>query len=197
MARRTRTTTLVWLRRAVQTAFLLLFLYLFLETVYHPINRVGGGVKLFFQLDPLVMLTDWLASHALAAGMLLSVATLGVTFLFGRWFCGWICPFGTVHQLFSSLRGGSVKARLGTGGYGRWQKAKYYVLVANGPAGGNLADVRRRDTIVAGVDQVAVDAFGATLLGLRPQDIGYVVEGHARGLGNMNYAALSPARVEV
>jgi len=84
MARRTRTTTLVWLRRAVQSAFLLLFLYLFLETVYHPINRVGGGVKLFFQLDPLVMLTDWLASHALAAGMLLSVATLAVTFLFGR-----------------------------------------------------------------------------------------------------------------
>jgi hypothetical protein len=24
-----------------------------------------------------------------------------------------------------------------------------------------------------------------------------VVEGHARGLGNMNYAALSPARAEV
>jgi ferredoxin len=129
MAHKTPTTTLVWLRRAVQTAFLLLFLYLFLETVYYPINRVGGGVKLFFQLDPLVMLTDWLASHALAAGMLLSLATLAVTFLFGRWFCGWICPFGTVHHLFSSLRGGSVKARLDTGGYGRWHKAKYYVLV--------------------------------------------------------------------
>jgi hypothetical protein len=50
---------------------------------------------------------------------------------------------------------------------------------------------------VAGVDQVAVDAFGATLLGLRAEDIGYVVEGHARGLGNMNYGALSPVRVEV
>jgi hypothetical protein len=129
MARKTRTTTLVWFRRAVQSAFLLLFLYLFLETAYHPINRVGGGIKLFFQLDPLVVLTDWLASHALAAGMLLSVATLAVTFLFGRWFCGWICPFGTVHQLFSSLRGGSVKPRLESGGYGRWQKVKYYVLV--------------------------------------------------------------------
>ncbi|MGA2270927.1 MAG: 4Fe-4S binding protein [Bryobacteraceae bacterium] len=129
MARKTRTTTLVWLRRAVQAAFLLLFLYLFLETAYHPINRVGGGVKLFFQLDPLVMLTDWLASHALAAGMLLSLATLAVTFLFGRWFCGWICPFGTLHHWFSSLRGGPVKARLDTGGYSHWQKLKYYVLV--------------------------------------------------------------------
>ena len=130
MARKMRTTTLVWLRRAVQSVFLLLFLYLFLETVYHPINRVGGGVKLFFQLDPLVTLADWLASHALAAGMLLSLATLAVTVLFGRWFCGWICPFGTVHHLFSSLRGGTVKARLNTGGYGRWHKVKYYVLAA-------------------------------------------------------------------
>jgi len=32
--------------------FLLLFLYLFLETVYHPINRVGGGVKLFIRQQP-------------------------------------------------------------------------------------------------------------------------------------------------
>lgn len=71
------------------------------------------------------------------------------------------------------------------------------VLAANGPAGGNLADVKRKDTIVAGVDQVAVDAYGATLLGLKPSDIGYVVEGHARGLGNMNFQALSPVEVEV
>jgi len=34
-----------------------------------------------------------------------------------------------VHHLFSSLRGGTVKTRLDTGGYGRWHKVKYYVLV--------------------------------------------------------------------
>ena len=44
------------------------------------------------------------------------------------------------------------------------------VLTANGPTGGNLADVQRRDTVAAGTDQVAIDAFGATLLGLKPQD---------------------------
>jgi uncharacterized protein (DUF362 family) len=71
------------------------------------------------------------------------------------------------------------------------------VLAANGPAGGNLADVKRQDTIVAGVDQVAVDAYGATLLGLKPADIGYVMEGHARGLGNMNFQSLSPVELEV
>jgi uncharacterized protein (DUF362 family) len=71
------------------------------------------------------------------------------------------------------------------------------VLTANGPVGGNLADVKRKDTIVAGVDQVAVDAVGATLLGHKPEAIGYIVEANARGLGTINYASLSPKMLEV
>lgn len=71
------------------------------------------------------------------------------------------------------------------------------VLTANGPSGGNLADVQRKDTVVAGTDQVAVDAFGATLLGRTPQEIGYIVEAEARGLGTTNYESLKPHRAEV
>ena len=71
------------------------------------------------------------------------------------------------------------------------------VLAANGPTGGNLSDVRRRDTVAAGVDQVAMDAFGAGLLGLRPEEIDSISEAHARGLGTMDYRALGLAMVEV
>lgn len=71
------------------------------------------------------------------------------------------------------------------------------VLTANGPVGGNLADVKRRDTIVAGVDQVAVDAVGATLLGYKPETIGHIVQGNARGLGTINFNSLSPRKLEV
>jgi len=71
------------------------------------------------------------------------------------------------------------------------------VLTANGPVGGNLADVKRKDTIVAGVDQVAVDALGATLLGYKPDSIGYIVQGNARGLGTINFNSLSPKQIEV
>jgi len=71
------------------------------------------------------------------------------------------------------------------------------ILIVNGPTGGNLADVKRKDTMVAGVDQVAVDAFGATLLGLKPTDLSYVVEGQKRGLGTMNFQSLSPIWLEV
>jgi polyferredoxin len=129
VAKKTKTSRVVWLRRITQTLFLLFFLYLFLQTVYHPINRVGGRVTLFFELDPLAMLGVWLASHVIVTAMLLALITLGITLIFGRWFCGWICPFGTLHNLFTGIRGGRVKAKLETGGYNRWQKAKYYVLV--------------------------------------------------------------------
>lgn len=71
------------------------------------------------------------------------------------------------------------------------------VLTANGPVGGNLADVRRKDTVAAGTDQVAIDAFGATLLGLKPEDIGYIVEANARKLGTIAFETLKPRRIEL
>jgi len=71
------------------------------------------------------------------------------------------------------------------------------ILTANGPVGGNLADVKRKDTLVAGIDQVAVDAVGATLLGYKPDSIAYIVQGNARGLGTIDFKSLSPKQVEV
>lgn len=59
------------------------------------------------------------------------------------------------------------------------------ILVANGPQGGSLSDVRRLDTVVAGTDQVAVDAYGSTLFGMKENALGCVRMGHNQGLGNM------------
>jgi len=60
-----------------------------------------------------------------------------------------------------------------------------------------LPTVRRKDTVAAGVDQVAMDACGAALLGLRPAEIGYISEAHLRGLGTMDFQALAPALLEL
>jgi len=57
------------------------------------------------------------------------------------------------------------------------------VLTANGPQGGRLRDVREQNTIVAGVDPVAVDAYGATLFGLSASDVPHVMHAAKRGLG--------------
>jgi polyferredoxin len=110
-------------------AWFLLFCYLFLQTVYHPINLAGKGVDFFFNLDPLIVLSSWLASHMVVRALLLSLVTLGVTVICGRWFCGWVCPFGALHNFFTSLRGGRAKQKIDAGVYTPWQRSKYYLLI--------------------------------------------------------------------
>ncbi len=62
------------------------------------------------------------------------------------------------------------------------------ILVANGPSGGRLEDVRATETLIASPDIVAADAYAATLFGHRPQEIPTIVAGAARGLGTMDLA---------
>lgn len=71
------------------------------------------------------------------------------------------------------------------------------VLLRNGPVGGNLKDVARKDVIAAGTDQVALDAFGATLIGRKPEDISHIKEAGARGMGKIDFMSLSPKEVMV
>lgn len=71
------------------------------------------------------------------------------------------------------------------------------ILTANGPTGGNLADVQRKDTVIASTDAVAGDAAGASVFGLKPQQVASVVEAAARGLGRADFEALGPKRVEI
>lgn len=71
------------------------------------------------------------------------------------------------------------------------------ILTANGPQGGSLADVRRLNTVVIGRDQVAVDAYGATLFGMKGADIGHIRAGNAAGLGTMDISGLKIKRINL
>jgi uncharacterized protein (DUF362 family) len=64
------------------------------------------------------------------------------------------------------------------------------ILLANGPTGGSLADVKQLDTIAVSSDEVALDAFGASLLGLSPTSLGFIVEGMKAGLGTPEWRNL-------
>jgi len=59
------------------------------------------------------------------------------------------------------------------------------ILLRNGPTGGDLADVRIMNALIAGFDPVAVDAEGARLFGTPPEDLKYLVEAQRRGLGSI------------
>ncbi len=43
------------------------------------------------------------------------------------------------------------------------------ILMANGPTGGNLNDVKQIETVIAGADWVAVDAYATSLFGCGPR----------------------------
>lgn len=73
----------------------------------------------------------------------------------------------------------------------------YRVLVANGPQGGSLADVRPFSTVLAGTDQVAIDAYGATLFGLKGSDLGYLVKAAEMSLGQWDLSKLRLKKVEL
>jgi uncharacterized protein (DUF362 family) len=57
------------------------------------------------------------------------------------------------------------------------------VLFRNGPQGGNVSDARDVHQVLAGVDEVALDHYGARLVGARPEALGYLRLGVERGLG--------------
>ena len=67
----------------------------------------------------------------------------------------------------------------------------YRMLMRNGPSGGNLADVELKKIVVAGIDPVALDAYGATLFGLRPGRIQFMQNAYQRGLGQFDLTKLS------
>ena len=71
------------------------------------------------------------------------------------------------------------------------------VLTANGPTGGDLNDVERLDTVVAGADIVAADSYAATLFDLRGEDIPYVRAAAAMGLGEMDLDKVEVRRARV
>lgn len=60
------------------------------------------------------------------------------------------------------------------------------ILVANGPQGGRLEDVRHTETLIASPDIVAADAYATTLFNLKPEDIPTIVAAADRGLGVMD-----------
>lgn len=92
-----------------QVLFLLAFFWLFLQTESKGANELGYPVKIFLDADPLISITTILATRSLENLWLLAAAVLVATIIFGRFFCGWVCPFGTLHNLIGAWRRIRVK----------------------------------------------------------------------------------------
>lgn len=130
---------LVWARRASQALFLALFLALLCGTAFRGSFAASGDaavrlpypVEAFLLADPLVALVTLLATHEVYAGLAWSLAVVMLTLVVGRAFCGWICPFGTLHHVLGWLLPGPKQkgmARVKANQSAPWQRYKYYGL---------------------------------------------------------------------
>ena len=70
-------------------------------------------------------------------------------------------------------------------------------MMTNGPTGGSLSDLKQTNTMIVSTDQVAADAFGATLLGKTAADLPYIPKAEAVGMGTADYEVLKPIRLSV
>jgi polyferredoxin len=92
----------ITVRKLVQYLALLAFFTLFVAA------RRGSWppnlVNIPLRLDPLTVLANLLASKTFLAGSALALLVLILTLVFGRAWCGWLCPLGTTLDLLSLKR---------------------------------------------------------------------------------------------
>ena len=110
-------------RKAVQAAALLAFLAA-------AMLARGGSVSpdvvnIPIRLDPLLALTSSLAGRGIVVGAWIAMVTVVFTLVFGRAWCGWLCPIGTVLDLlpFRRKRGGGPAVPES------WRRVKYVLLL--------------------------------------------------------------------
>ena len=65
-------------------------------------------------------------------------------------------------------------------------------MMHNGPTGGSLSDLKDTHTMIVSTDQVAADAYGASLLDKTVADLAFIKKAEAIGLGTADYKTLNP-----
>ncbi len=71
------------------------------------------------------------------------------------------------------------------------------VLMARGPSGGNLEDVKALNTVAVGIDPVALDAWAFELFDTKPEELPeYLGLAEGMGLGKVDFRTLGPVEIK-
>ncbi len=125
---------IITVRRISQIFFFCLFIWFCIVSTFGTgwWQLRGWPVNLILQLDPLVAVGTLLTTHTIYRGLIWALLTIVLTIIFGRIFCGWICPFGASHQFIGYLgnRGRKTKDRINSNRYRKAALLKYLFLIA-------------------------------------------------------------------
>ncbi len=192
-----------WLRltniRIVSQVF---FFAVFLFSIWATwTSRLGGyPVSRLLEMDPLVMISTMLSTGYVYRYLGWGCIILALTLLFGRVFCNWICPYGTLHQfigwLFNIL---PAKKRIEKNRYRDFYFLKYVILgvfllmAAMGALQIGLLDpiclmYRTFATVFAPASDMAVDRAALTANNLKLDTLWF---------DNLKFAPGAPRRVFV
>ena len=81
-------------RRISQAFFFILLVYILWSTTY-PLKGVLPP-ETFFKADPLIMFITSISQRLILSGIIFSLMMVLLAFILGRFFCGWVCPLGTI-----------------------------------------------------------------------------------------------------
>lgn len=126
-------------RRAVQGLFFAAFVLFFVWVCWpyggtdyaaHRESKEKVAAEFFLIIDPLVSLSTALAARSWVWSLTAAGAILLACIFIPRGFCGYVCPLGTVIDLFDWAVGKRVnKFKLKENDRGWWVHLKYYLLV--------------------------------------------------------------------
>ena len=127
-------------RRVSQVLFFSVFFWLILKTNFNvnldPSNvnniTLPYPVSIGLQFDPLVALSTLIANGTIYKGLLWCLVILIPTIFLGRFFCGWVCPLGSVNHWVSEIPSERLKRKgknkIESNRYKKYQRIKYYIL---------------------------------------------------------------------
>jgi polyferredoxin/formate hydrogenlyase subunit 6/NADH:ubiquinone oxidoreductase subunit I len=120
-------------RKISQGFFFILFIWLIIvNSIGESFWQIRGWpVNFFLNIDPLTAITTILSTHSLYKGLIWSVVIIIGTILVGRFFCSWLCPFGTLHNIVSWLghRNKSIKQKIELNKFRKAHNIKYIILI--------------------------------------------------------------------
>jgi ferredoxin len=114
-------------KTSFQWGFLILFSFLFAFAGYFTLGNLPAD--LFLRIDPLILTVTDIAKAGFESRLVWASAIIVLTLVFGRFFCAYVCPMGTVIDItdplfFKKKRRREIKPE------SRIKKYRYYLLVA-------------------------------------------------------------------